>query len=266
MKINLKSAGIDHHQKIITISSREPVFCKESDTVNKVVDKIISTGHRRIPIVSNRGEVVGIITKSDILDAYLRREDFSNKVSEIMARDPILCDVKEPVAHTLQKFKLSRRGGFPVAENRKLVGMVSERDFVKQFLGMDIGIKVEELMTKKPIIIQSGISILDCLKTMVNTHYRRLPIVSGGKLIGLVTSEDLLKYIHSHDYRIEDLDEPLEEIMIKNVLTVRKEDDLSVAIKIMQTKGVGGLLVVGDDRRLEGIITERDILEKIEMF
>ena len=32
----------------------------------------------------------------------------------------------------------------------------------------------------------------------------------------------------------------------------------------METKGVGGLLVMSDDKKLEGIITERDILEKFE--
>ena len=52
--------------------------------------------------------------------------------------------------------------------------------------------------------------------------------------------------------------------MIKNIFTVKKNDDLSVAIKIMETKGIGGLPVVDDKKKLEGIITERDILEKIE--
>lgn len=264
MSVNLRSAGLDYHQKIIAIASKEPVFCKESDTINKVVDKIVSTGHRRIPIVSKHGGVVGVITKSDILDAFLRKEDFDSEVSEIMVRDPILCNVDEQLDRTLQKFKLSRRGGFPVVDGKRLVGMISERDFVKQLLGIDIGISVEAVMTRKPFIIQPNISILDCLKIMVNTHYRRLPVVADGRAVGIVTSEDLLRYIYKHKYNFEALDEPLEKVMVRDVFTIRKGDDLSVAIKIMETKGVGGLLVVGDDKRLEGIITERDILKKIE--
>jgi len=264
MVINLKSAGLKNRQKIATIASTDPVFCKDSDTINKVVEKIISTGHRRIPIVSGRKGVVGIITKSDILDAFLRQEDFNNSISEIMTRDPILCEKNETLGHVLQKFKLSRRGGFPIVEGKKLAGMVSERDFIKQLLGTNIGVKVEDAMTKKPLVIQGNISILDCLKIMVNTHYRRLPVVSDGMLVGIVTSEDLLKYINDHKYRLEDLDEPLEKVMIKNVFTVQRGDDLSVAIKIMETKDIGGILVVDAGKKLEGIITERDILEKIE--
>lgn len=264
MTIDLKSAGLDYQQKVITIATKNPLFCKDSDTINNVVDKIISSSHRRIPIVSRRGLIVGIITKSDILDAFLRKENFSNKISEIMTRDPILCGSNETLQYALQKFKLSRRGGFPITDGKKLIGMLSERDFVKQFLGADIGIKVEDVMTRKPLIIQPNISVYDCLKIMVNTRYRRLPVVSDGKLVGIVTSEDLLRYIYDNKYRFEDLDEPLEKVMIKDVFTVQKADNISVAIKIMETKGVGGLLVVGVDKKLEGIITERDILEKIE--
>jgi len=263
MVINLNSVGLDHEQKITTIASTKPVFCKDSDTINDVVDKIVSTGHRRIPIVSKRGSVVGIVTKSDILDAFLRKENFDKDVAEIMTRDPLLCKASESLGPTLQKFKLSRRGGFPIIDGKKLVGMVSERDFVKQLLGADIGVKVGDVMTKKPLIIQPNISILDALKIMVNTRYRRLPVVSDGQLVGIVTSEDLLRYIHDHKYKFEDLDEALDKIMIKDVFTVQEDDDLSVAIKIMERKGIGGLFVVDADKNLEGIITERDILEKI---
>jgi len=264
MTIDLKSAGLDYQQKVTTIASKDPIFCKDSDTINDVVEKIISSGHRRIPIVSRRDAVAGVITKSDILDAFLRKEDFSNKISEIMTRDSILCGSNETLQYALQKFKLSRRGGFPITDGKKLIGMLSERDFVKQFLGTNIGIKVEDIMTKKPLIIQTNISVYDCLKIMVNSRYRRLPVVSDGKIVGIVTSEDMLRYIYDNKYSFEALDESLEKVMIKDVFTIRKTDDISLAIKIMETKGIGGLLVANDDKKLEGIITERDILEKIE--
>ena len=265
MTIDLKSAGLNYKQKITTIANMKPVFCKESDAITKVVEKIVSTGHRRTPIISRRGDVVGIITKSDILDAFLRNENFNSRISEIMTRDIIFCNPTDTLVHVLQKFNLSRRGGFPILDGKKPIGMVSERDFIKQFLGINLGIEVGDVMTRKPFIIQRNISILDCLRIIVNTHYRRLPVLSGETVVGIVTSEDLLKYIHSHKYKLEDLDEALERIMIRDVLSARKEDDLSLVIKIMERSGVGGILVVDDDKKLEGIITERDILKKIKI-
>jgi CBS domain-containing protein len=266
MSISLESLNVKRDKEIITIASKNVAFCKENDTISEVVDKIVSTEHRRIPVVSKRGDVVGVLTKSDILDAFLRAEDFGQNVSTIMNRELILCDAHDSIGHTLQKFKISRRGGFPVVERNKLVGMISERDFVSLVSGNNTGIKVKDVMTKKPFVLQPNISIHDCLKTMVNTHYRRLPVVesvANRKLIGIVTSTDLLKYIHDNNYDLGALDEPLDKIIIKNAHITGPEEDLSQAAKAMTSHDVGGLLVVDNTHSLEGIATERDILEEI---
>lgn len=266
MSIELGGLGVDGKSKIIKIASKNPVFCYDSDVIDGVAGKIVATEHRRLPVVNRKGEVVGVLTKSDLLGAFLRREDFEQNVSEIMSRELILCDAADSIERVLQKFKISRRGGFPVVERKKLVGMVSERDFVALVNGRSTGVLVEHAMTRKPMVVQPGISILDCLKTMVNTHYRRLPVVTRpteGTLVGIVTSSDLLKYIHGSGYSFDALDEPLEDIVIKDVYTVRPGDDISQAAGIMVSRRVGGLLAVSGQNNLEGIITERDILEQL---
>ena len=266
MSIELDGLGVDGREKIIRIASKNPVFCNEQDTIAEVADKIVATEHRRLPVLTKKGEVVGVLTKSDLLDAFLRRDDFGQAVSEIMNRELILCDSNESLKYVLQKFKISRRGGFPVLEKKKLVGMVSERDFVKLVAGHETGIRVETAMTRKPMVVQSGISVLDCLKMLVNTHYRRLPVVTqpvGGTLVGIVTASDLLKYIHENGYSFDSLDEPLDDVVIKDVYTANPQDDISQTSAFIVSKRVGGLLVVSEKHALEGIITERDIVEQI---
>jgi CBS domain-containing protein len=127
-------------------------------------------------------------------------------------------------------------------------------------------------MTKKPFFVHSNISILDCLKAMVNTHYRRLPLVTDKKVTGIVTSMDILKYIHDNgkiirnlqeDYNLAMLAKPLKDIVIDDVLCVEKGHDVSDAIKTMKKKNIGGLPVTDEKGILDGFITERDILEII---
>lgn len=266
MSIELESLGVNGKESVIRISSRNPVFCNERDTIADVAIKIVATEHRRLPVVTRKGEVVGVLTKSDLLGAFLRRENFKQPISAIMNREPILCEAGESVRYVLQKFKISRRGGFPVVEGKKLVGIISERDYVSLICGRSTGTRVSETMTKKPMVAQPGTSVLECLKTMVNTHYRRLPVVSnaaGGELVGIVTSSDMLRYIHYVGYSFGALNVPLESIIIRNVYTMQTDDDISLAADTMVSRRVGGLLVVSNQNKLEGIITERDILEQL---
>lgn len=262
MSVKLESAGLDRSKKVVEIANLNPIYCRERDSISNIIDKMISTGRRRLPIVSRKQELVGISTMPDMLDAFLRKQDFRESISTIMVRDVIFCNAEDNIGFVLQKFKISRRGGFPIIQDKKLIGMVTERDYVKRFSDVNFGMKVKELMTAKPFFIPSNISIFDCLKTMVNTHYRRLPIVQDGKLTGIISSADLLNYIKRHNYNFDDLDESTDSIIIKDVITISKEKDVSDVIKLMEARDVGGILVVEGDR-LEGIITERDILEEI---
>lgn len=265
MSVVLELAGIRRENKIITIANLNPVSCKSSEKILNAVDVIIRTGHRRLPIVSTKNTLEGIITITDLLDAFLRRQEFDENIETIMVREVIFCEESDTIDFVLKKIKLSRRGGFPIVDtNKKLVGIISERDFVKYFSNIPFDVKVGEIMSRKPLGITAEVSILDSLKTIVNAKYRRLPVLSHGKLVGIVTSIDLLKYIKNHDYRFEDLDEPVDLIMKKDVFTISKEADLSEAIRVMRAKDIGGILIVNEENKLEGIITERDILEEIE--
>lgn len=265
MSVSLELAGIKRESKILTIANLNPVACKSSEKIFSAVDAVIKTGHRRVPIISGKRDLEGVITITDLLDAFLRRQDFDEKLENITVREVLFCEENDIIDFVLKKMKLSRRGGFPIVDiNRKLVGIISERDFVKVFSNIIFDVNVEDVMSKKPIFITSQISIFDCLKTIVNARYRRLPVVEDRKLVGIVTSIDLLKYIKEHDFTFEELDEPLDSIIKKDVYTISKDVDLSDAIKTMRSKDIGGILIVNGENNLEGIITERDILEEID--
>jgi CBS domain-containing protein len=158
---------------------------------------------------------------------------------------------------------MSRRGGFPIASKGKLVGMVGERDIVKHFDNVNFGIVVEDVMTKKPFFVHSHITILDALRSMANSRYRRLPLVSDRKLVGIITALDILKYIRDNGYNFVSLMQPLKGIVIDEVLSIERKHEISDAIKLMKKKNIGGLPVTDSKGILEGFITERDIVEII---
>ena len=196
MSVDLSITGVNKFDKISKLANLNPVFCRLDERISSVASKIIETNHRRIPIVYRNRRLAGIVTTMDILDAFLREQSFDEAISTIMIRDVISCEITDSIGYVLQKFKLSRRGGFPIVDkNQKLVGVVSERDFVRCFVDTKFGVKIKDLMTKKPFILSPKMTIKDSLKSLVNSHYRRLPVVDNGKLMGLVVAIDFLKFI-----------------------------------------------------------------------
>jgi len=262
MSIELEKAGLDRFERIVKIAQLRPAYCKDSDTINNLMRIISKTGHRRIPIVSRRKKFVGIITAMDILDAYLRKHNFDEKVSTIMTRNAVVCEDTDTIGYVLQKFKISRKGTLPILHKSKLVGIVTEREMIKPFSKIKFGMSVGELMTKKPIFIRPNITILDTFKTIVNTQYRRLPIVDSKKLTGFITAIDLLIFMNRTDFSSQ-IYNPIESLMIDDVYTIKKIEDVSEAIKIFEKSDIGGLPVTDENGFLEGIITERNILEEI---
>jgi acetoin utilization protein AcuB len=113
------------------------------------------------------------------------------------------------------------------------------------------------------LVLKPTVRILDAMKSVVNSHYRRLPIVDGKKLVGIITATDLMAYLKAKNFSPTILDEELEKIMIQSVQTISKDIDLHEAIQAISKKEIGGIPVVDGNNHLEGLLTERDILDEI---
>lgn len=266
MSITLETLGLKRGEDIIEIASNNPVVCREDEPIVEVVDKVLASKHGRIPVVTSKNKLVGIITKTDILDAFLREESLTQQISNIMTREVITCDPIEDIEYTLQKFKLARRGGFPIVEKEKLVGIIDEREFIKHLRGKETGLKVKDVMANKPLGVMMGTSIYDCLKLMVNAKHRRLPVIdpkNRSTPIGIITMSDVLKYMHLNQYSNQALDEDINSILVKDAHTINEDADLAEAAALIDLEDISGLIVVNKEGEMTGVITERDILEEI---
>jgi predicted transcriptional regulator len=126
-------------------------------------------------------------------------------------------------------------------------------------------------MSEKVITALPKTTIFEAEKTMATQGFRRLPIVSDGKVMGIVTAMDIIRFFGCGDVFkhlksgtiIQVLNTPALEIASKNVLTVERETDVGQAAKIMRDKDIGAVPVVKNGA-LVGILTERDFFKIIE--
>jgi len=109
-------------------------------------------------------------------------------------------------------------------------------------------------MTKEPITVDPADLLIRASHKMRSGGFRRLPVVSGGKLVGIITEHDLREH-HGHLEHTK-----INGAMTEDPLTVTPATTLEEAAQILLERQIGGLPVLAEGR-LVGIITASDILE-----
>ena len=111
--------------------------------------------------------------------------------------------------------------------------------------------KVQDVMTKKPATLASGSSCVDAAKLMEREDCGSLPIVDGGKLVGIVTDRDIVVRCLARDR--DPKTTRVSEVMTTDPVTIAPSEDAVRAEKIMAEHQVRRLPVV-DDGKLAGIV------------
>jgi acetoin utilization protein AcuB len=128
---------------------------------------------------------------------------------------------------------------------------------------------VQDIMTSNVITIPSDTPVLEAEQIMTFHRFERLPVLDKGKLVGLVTKDNLLKASPSDAtsfsrgelyYLLSKL--TVKEIMKKQVVTVSPDTSVEQAAAIAQKNKVGCLPVL-EDNKVVGIVTTNDFFYKI---
>ena len=125
-------------------------------------------------------------------------------------------------------------------------------------------------MTRDPVVLEEWENLLDVAHDMKRYSFRHLPVVDGGRLVGLISHRDLLRFTASaldpslaRDERDHRLKEKtfIRQAMTKDVQTVSPDDPVVVATHKLLGGRFGCLPVVDRDGTLVGIVSEQDLLK-----
>ena len=101
-------------------------------------------------------------------------------------------------------------GALPVVENEKLIGIISERDYARKVILENRSSKstlVKEIMTTRVFHILPSHKVEECMALMTEHHIRHLPVITDGKLSGMISVGDVVKFIISdQQFKIEQLE------------------------------------------------------------
>lgn len=80
----------------------------------------------------------------------------------------------------------------------KLLGIFTERDYARKLIlkgKSSKGTLIKDLMTENPITVASDSTIDDCMKVMTSKYVRHLPVVDNGKIMGMISIGDVVRFI-----------------------------------------------------------------------
>lgn len=291
--MNPRSSPNSLEPGVLDLATREVVTISSTTTIMNALKSMLRHNFRRIPVAEEgTKKIEGIITASDLLSFFGGGSKYeivervycgnlqaavNGRAEDIMEKEIITVRDTESWDNALDLMLGESIGGCPVIDEQdKVVGIVTERDMLNFLAGREkLAGCAMDCMSQEVLTARFNETIGEIIKLMIFKRFRRLPIIKGEVIAGMVTVREVLRYFGTGEALNtlltgnikEALDEPVSTILknphlliYKEPLTFSPQTPISKITKNMLEKNYGSALIL-DKGRLEGIITEMDIVK-----
>ncbi len=117
---------------------------------------------------------------------------------------------------------------------------------------------VGEIASKQLITLTSQQSLREVASLFFKRKIRGAPVMDNDRIVGIITTTDIARA-----YSEGNLKARVEDYMKKHVVTIREDEDILDAVRLMELHGVGRLIVVNAVGEPKGIVTRTDVLKRI---
>src|SRR5918999_3249476 len=120
-----------------------------------------------------------------------------------------------------------------------------------------MGTKVQDVMTSRPRAVSPDTPVSEAAQLMESEDVGALPVLEDEQLAGMVTDRDIV--VRAVAKGKDPRGMPVREVSSRDVVSVRPDEDLSEAVRLMASHQVRRLPVVDDDNRLVGVVSQADV-------
>jgi CBS domain-containing protein len=208
------------------------------------------------------------------------------RAHQIMTRQVITVAVDAPIVDAANTMLNRHISGLPVVnEEGKLVGIVSQGDFIRRaeigtqrkrgrwlkfLVGpgraasdfvREQGRKVGEIMTPDPCIVTEDATLEDIVELMERTHVKRLPVLRGDKLVGIVTRTNLLQAVAGLTRDVPDPTADDDHIRDRIITSIEKSDWAPFKLGVIVVNGIVHLsgLITNEKSREAAIVAAENV-------
>jgi len=196
------------------------------------------------------------------------------EIEQIMTQEVVTITPENTLYEAARIMGEKHIGSLIVMKYDTPVGVITERDLLREVVAREIGLekdwlvggvtikeeKVEEIMSYPLNTISLTSSIKEAAQMMIEKKIRRLAVREHGKVVGIITASDLIRSLPEVPETMHVWFE-VDYFMSKRVITVDEETPVDSVAKIMGEKSIGSVIISSHGEPI-GIFTERDLLTK----
>lgn len=181
------------------------------------------------------------------------------KAEDVMNKNVIYTTLPNTRDSILQLFKEHRISAVPILKNGDLAGIVTRKDLLRKIDEDQLAL----LMTPKPKTVQVSDPMEKVAELFANTKFRRVPVLDGNQLVGIITLRDMVQMISEMS-----IEEPIKEHISAFTTCVWEETPLNIVGEVMRVANAELCPVLDDNAEIVGIVDEKIMLTEslIEEF
>jgi CBS domain-containing protein/ribosome-associated translation inhibitor RaiA len=187
-----------------------PPSVDAEDALPTAAEKMLSAGYRAVPVMEG-GELVGVVSRTDLVRALADAEDAEGVLAEgVMTPQPQVVREEETIdqAHRIME-TLEERSVPVVDRNGRLVGVVGLKDLARYFgrpkakesTGEVAGertkvrVQIQSVMTYPPVTVSGDARLKDVVGRMLDHDISSVFVTEGEEPVGVVTKADLMEFV-----------------------------------------------------------------------
>ena len=265
----------------------KPISILKNSTISDIIKKLLENNLSRLIVVED-GKPVGIITEKDI-GLFLFSETTKQGLDDIIINKimkPIIFIEETSTPENSAKMMLKKGvSSLAVGTKENLRGIFTKTDLIKYYLENYSGNnKVVDFMTHEFIFTHTAAPLFKVVRKMLENKISRIIVKDQNeKSVGIISFRDLFRISIELGSEEDDSGVTISEqirkgflseegfggislardVMSKGIISIKFNDDLKNACKLILENNISGLAVLDGNNSLTGIISKTDIIKDI---